>query len=184
MVTHGGRDIAPFFVSLEQSQADPVGERLTVADTQEQGATIARQQRPTYLRKPYGKLQAQTVYLRHGSSNTNWLLAAEDGVTASTSATVLVSSLRRELAPRTEASRCRHHSPRYRAVLGPALEGDARYCGGNEYFKRALLGRLPLGNEPLVGVVRFDHGKTGWFKCHPLAQACRDAPPEMFLPLP
>lgn len=31
---------------------------------------IPRQDRPTYLRKAYGKLQAETVYLRHGSSTS------------------------------------------------------------------------------------------------------------------
>ncbi len=43
---------------------------LTI-DGQQLGAIrIPRQQRPTYLKKSYGKLQAQTVYLRHGSSTS------------------------------------------------------------------------------------------------------------------
>src|ERR1700682_6330692 len=40
-------------------------------DGQQVGAIrIPRQQRPTYLPKPYGKLQAKAVYIRHGSTTS------------------------------------------------------------------------------------------------------------------
>jgi Predicted transcriptional regulator containing an HTH domain and an uncharacterized domain shared with the mammalian protein Schlafen len=43
---------------------------LTIDGQQVGTIRIPRQQRPTYVLKPYGKLQAQTVYLRHGSSTS------------------------------------------------------------------------------------------------------------------
>jgi hypothetical protein len=43
---------------------------LTIDGQQVGTIRIPRQQRPTYLKKSYGKLQAETVYLRHGSSTS------------------------------------------------------------------------------------------------------------------
>jgi hypothetical protein len=43
---------------------------LTIDGQQIGAIRIPRQQRPTYLRKPYGKLQSQAVYVRHGSSTS------------------------------------------------------------------------------------------------------------------